>query len=122
MLLPEEIENYKVVIEERKRNYLTEYIRSIQTKVLVELNNCAAQNWEGKTIRKDTFLGCLANWVELDYRKEIMDSLPTHYVFNMALSLVGDPVIGKDCTDTLIIIIKTLKNSEQDKKIFLYMA
>lgn len=52
MILPEEVDNYKVVIDEVKRSYLYEYIRSIQTKVLVELNTIAAQHWEPKTIRR----------------------------------------------------------------------
>jgi hypothetical protein len=95
LLLPEEVDNYKVVIEERKRAYLLQYIQSIQTKVLVELNVVATQQWSQNNIRKETLLGCLTNWVELEYKKTIMEGLHHHFVLNAALSFIGDTSISK---------------------------
>lgn len=44
-VLPEEVDNDKIVVEEDKRLRLKSYLESIQTKVLVELNNISQQQW-----------------------------------------------------------------------------
>lgn len=72
LLLPEEVDNYKVVVEEKKREAILKYIKSIQTKVLCELNIVAAQQWDSKKIKRETLLDCLSNWIELGYSKDIM--------------------------------------------------
>jgi hypothetical protein len=76
LLLPEEIDNYKVVIEERKRNYLMEYVRSIQVQVLVKLNEVSKQLWEKKDgVRKEIILGCFSNWVAMKYNQQLLKEL-----------------------------------------------
>lgn len=67
LILPEEVDNPKVVIEERKRNFVLEMLKSSHMKVLVELNSTAAKQWELKEVKKTTLLECFKNWVELKY-------------------------------------------------------
>jgi hypothetical protein len=63
LLLPEEVDNYKVVIEEKKRESLLGYLRGVQGRVLEEVDVVAEQHWEKKTIRRATLLDCFSNWI-----------------------------------------------------------
>ena len=75
-VLPEEVDNEKVVVEEEKRQHLRQYMKTIQKYVLVELNNVAASCWKDNTVKKTVLLRCFSNWIRIDEDKEVLKSLP----------------------------------------------
>lgn len=123
LLLPEEIDNYKVVIEERKRSYLLEYLRSVQVQVLVRLNEAAKLHWDQKDgVRKEILLSCFANWVSMKYNKQIMCELIGHYVLNAALTHIGDMGIAKECEQAILTVLRTMKGPKEDPELFQFLA
>jgi len=123
LLLPEEIDNYKVVIEERKRNYLMEYVRSIQVQVLVKLNEVSKQLWEKKDgVRKEIILGCFSNWVAMKYNQQLLKELTGHYVLNAALSHMSDTSINKECEHAVLTTLRTMKGAKEDPELFQFLA
>lgn len=97
LIIPEEVDNYKVVIEERKRNYVLEQLKSSHVKVLAELNRSGSEQWQQKIVKKRTLLECFKNWVELKYSEEVMSSLPDHFMLNIAITFLKDIELAKDC-------------------------
>lgn len=39
-------------------------------------------------------LDCFSNWVELEYNKEVLASLPEHFLLNAALTFISDTSIS----------------------------
>ena len=84
LVLPEEIDNNELVVEEDKRMRIRKYLKTIQRTVLIELNNIASLAWNSKEVKPRTLLQCFSNWIDLDLDIEVLESLPGHILLNKA--------------------------------------
>ena len=120
-LLPDEINNSKVVIDEEKRFRVLEIIESQQKDILFEVHQVMNSTTD-QNLNHSTLLRLFSNWLEIGHNVEVIRSLQTHSLLHLSFRCLDSSVVSDDAMLAIETVMDVIDGPEQNEELFSFFG